>query len=98
MIKLKCTNKNCQYSYSISETEFIENGNYYTHCLVCGAKNEIDNLAEIVDEDIVKEIEKRVSQYFKELGLEYTIQIIDHLAEGKTKELYKKELRKRGLK
>ena len=54
MIKLKCINEQCNYSYEVSKTELEEYGQYHTNCLICGSKLEVakESMKEIVEKDL----------------------------------------------
>jgi len=97
MIKLTCISEVCGYSYSVSETEFRENGLYYVRCLVCGSKNKVSNLEEIVEQDIYKKAEEYINKWFAELGIEGTLEMIERNKEQATYRIYVELLRKRGL-
>ena len=97
MICLKCINEKCGYSYSVTVAELKNNGRYHSHCKICGEKIKVANIDEIVSQDIKAKVENYISKCFKLYGLEYTMEIVEHLQKGTVKELYKKELKRRGL-
>jgi len=66
-------------------------------CPYCGGKLHIQNLEEILHEDIKKQVENYFKEALTSLGLEGTIEAIEHLQNKQTKKLYQDELRYRGL-
>ena len=100
MIRLKCLNENCEYSYEVSEAEIKEYGEYHKKCLICGSELRVtkESIKEIVKKDLEIEIKKNVDTYFKNLGIEYTIEMIERNKELAIKRLYVAEIRKRGFK
>lgn len=96
MIKLKC--KHCKYQYEISEAELQDNGELYRYCLMCGGEIEILNLVEIIAKDLETQIRKNIDKWFKELGIEYTIEMCERNKNNACYKLYKRELEKRGFK
>jgi hypothetical protein len=98
MIKLKCSNDKCGYSYELTEIELRENGNYYVFCFVCGAKNKVTNIEEIVEKDLETQVKENVDLWFKKLGVEYTLEMCERNKNSVCYRLYKTELEKRGFK
>lgn len=95
MIKLTCTI--CNYSYSVSEGELLDNPELHQVCLLCGAKLFIENLEEIVKEDIYKRAENYLNKWFAENGIEGTLEILERNKTQPTYKIYVEILRKRGL-
>jgi hypothetical protein len=99
MIKLKCSNDKCAFTYSVSEGEFEEYAKtYHSFCMICGAKLDVVNLEEIVRTDIDTEIRDNVSMWFRTLGIEYTLEMIERHKDLAVYRLYKAEIERRGLK
>ena len=97
LIKLKCSNPKCGYSYSLTPDELEENGQYYTHCLLCGCKMEVINLEEIVDSDLSWEAEKLIDKWLNILGIEGTIELIERNRNQACSRIYFDILRRRGI-
>ena len=95
MIKLKC--QHCKYEYSVSEEELRDNGELHRYCFVCGGLIEVINLEEIIRKDIDTEVKDNVDIWFRQLGIEYTIELIFRHKELAVFRLYEQELKKRGL-
>lgn len=99
MIRLKCCNNKCAFSYSITETELKEYGEvYHKFCIVCGSKMEVDNLEEIVKKDLETRVKEYIDLWFRELGVEYTIEMVEKHKGESIYRLYKQEIEKRGFK
>jgi hypothetical protein len=100
MIRLVCINEYCKYSYEVSEAELKEYGKYHEKCLICGSKLEIadKSLKEIVKQDVDTEIKNNVDIWFKQLGIEYTIEMVERHKGTAIYRLYKAEIEKRGFK
>ena len=99
MIKLKCNNDHCKFSYSVSEKEFVEYGKmYHAFCQICGSKLEVVNLEELVRKDIDTEVKENVDMWFARLGIEYTLELLERNKDIPIYRLYKAEIEKRGLK
>jgi hypothetical protein len=98
MIRLKCINENCGYSYEVSENEIKEYGQYHTKCLICGSKLQVTNLEEIVEKDLETQVKENLDKWFKELGIEATIEMCERNSNNVCYRLYKTELEKRGFK
>jgi D-alanine-D-alanine ligase-like ATP-grasp enzyme len=96
MIKLKC--KKCLYQYEITEAELIDNGELHTHCLLCGGENEVLNLGEIVEKDFYQRAENYLNKWFKEIGIEATLEMIERNKNQACYRIYKEILEKRGFK
>lgn len=97
MIKLKCKNKDCGYSYEVTEKELEDNSEFHKICFFCGEKNEVTNLEEIIQKSMQESISLYLDNALNSLGIEGTIEAIEHLKEEKLKELYMIELKKRGM-
>jgi hypothetical protein len=66
--------------------------------MICGAKLDVVNLEEIVRTDIDTEIRDNVSMWFRTLGIEYTLEMIERHKDLAVYRLYKAEIERRGLK
>jgi hypothetical protein len=97
MIRLICSNKKCAYTYSVSDDEFRMNGKYHSHCLLCGCKNELNNLEEIVASDLDQKVKDNVDTYIKMLGIEGAWELIERNKEHVCSKLYFAELKRRGI-
>lgn len=93
-IKFSC--KNHCLDFEKTEEELLQERTL-THCPWCGEKLSVENIGEILDNDIKKQVEQYVANAFKSLGLEGTIEAVEHLQNKRTKEYYQVELKKRGL-
>lgn len=99
MIKLKCSNENCAFTYSVSEKELEEYGeHYHTFCMICGSKLQVINLEEIVANDVEQKVKEYIDLWFRTLGIEYTIEMIERHKDLAVYRLYKAEIEKRGFK
>jgi len=97
MIKLKCSNDQCQYCYEITEKELLDNGHYHKTCLMCGSLLAVANLEEIVEQDLDQQAENYLKQWFNTLGLEGTRQLIENSPHNGVRDMYLKKLKERGL-
>jgi hypothetical protein len=95
MIKIKC--KNCEYSYYVTEAELIDNGEFHKCCLLCGGETEVINITEILESRNKEVIKEYVNNAFKTMGIEGTIEAVEHLQNQTIKDLYQEELRIRGV-
>jgi hypothetical protein len=99
MIRLKCINDNCAFTYSVSEEEFKEYGkHYHQFCMICGSKLQVDNLEEIIVKDTEEKVKEYIDLWFRTLGIEYTIEMVERHKELAVYRLYKAEIEKRGFK
>lgn len=87
----------CRKEYKIPEEQLKDNLQSMRFC-ECGGKLSIANVEEIVAQDLEVTVRNNISLWFRELGIEYTIQIIDNHKEPEVKKLYIKELQRRGFK
>lgn len=96
IIKFSCS-KHC-LDFEKTEEE-LRNEKVITHCPYCGDKLRILNIEDVVKSDIDTQVKNYIDKWFKELGIEGTIEMIER---NKNQEasyrLYKTELEKRGLK
>ena len=96
---IKYTCHICNDFFSKTEEQIIaeKKSNRLCHC---GGKLHIDilDLNKIVDDLIKQEVSTNINNWAKENGLEWTVELIERTAEGKVKEYYIDELKKRGLK
>ena len=97
MIKLKCINENCAYCYEVSENELKEYGEYHKKCLLCGHQLEVANLDEIVKLDIEKRAEEYINLWFRELGIEYTLELVERHKDEAVGRIYVDILKRKGL-
>jgi predicted ATP-dependent endonuclease of OLD family len=98
MIKLRCSNKLCDYCYQVSEKELQENSTYHSHCLICGSLLEVTNLEEIIKTGLTERVKEYIDKYFKEIGLEATLEMVERNRNQSCFRLYKEELERRGFK
>lgn len=93
-IKFSC-NKHC---LDFEKTyEELQQEKVITHCPYCGQKLRIQNINEIINTEIKQKVENYVTQAYKKLGLEGTLEAIEHLQNKTVKQYYQNEIRKRGL-
>lgn len=99
MIKLKCQNPSCAYCYSVSPKELEEYGKlYHNICMICGKRLDVVNLEEIIKKDIETKVKEYVDLWFKTLGIEYTLEMIERNKNQACYRFYKTELLRRGFK
>lgn len=94
IIKFSCKNHCLDFEKTYEE---LQTERAITHCPWCGEKLSIRNIKDILDDDIKKQVEQYVTNAFKSLGLEGTIETVEHLQNERTKQHYQNELRKRGV-
>ncbi len=95
LIKLKCINDQCFYSYEVTQKEFMDNSQYHKNCLICGSILVVTNLPEIIAEDW---IERSLEKSFKEIGIEATIEFVEKRKDQPIYKWYKRALENRGFK
>lgn len=98
MIKLKCSNISCNYIYEVTQKELEDNPQYHRACLICGSKLQVDNLEEIVRLDVEQRVKDYVDLWFRTLGADYTLEMIERHRDLAVYRLYKDEIERRGLK
>jgi hypothetical protein len=98
MIRLKCINETCNFIYSVTEKELGDNPQYHRTCMVCGSILKVDNLEEIIEKDIEKQVKEYIDLWFRTLGIEYTIEMVERHKDLAVYRLYKAEIEKRGFK
>lgn len=98
MIKLKCVNDKCNYIYQVTQKELEDNPQYHRVCIICGSKLQVANLDEIVKLDTEKKIKEYIDLWFRTLGIEYTIEMVERHKDLAVYRLYKTELENRGFK
>jgi hypothetical protein len=98
MIKLKCINPECAYSYSVSEKELEYNQKYHKTCLICGSLMKVDNLKEIVRQDIYNRAEEYINEWVSKIGWDRTLDLIKKYKDNPIYRIYKEILGKRGFK
>jgi hypothetical protein len=91
MIKLKCVNNKCAFSYEITSKELEDNPQYHKVCLVCGSQMKVDNLDEIIELDLYKRAEEYIKLWIKELGLEGCIELIERNQDQSCYRIYKEK-------
>lgn len=96
MIKLRCGNQECAYCYEVTEKELQDNPQYHVSCPMCGSLL-IVKLEDIVAHDLDQQAEAYLKKWFRELGLEGTVELIERSPRNKVRELYMKKLKEKGL-
>jgi hypothetical protein len=99
MIRLKCLNDICGYSYEVTQKELEDNSQYYKLCLLCKSKLEIakESLEEIIEKDLYTRAEEYINIWVAEIGWD---NVLDLLARNKTQSCYRiyaEILRKKGF-
>jgi len=97
-IKFFCDN-HCS-DFEKDELELIESGQHFTHCAFCGQILHILNLDEIVMKSLEEQAEENINKWFKEIGGDETLSLIQRNKEimgEKVYQNYKRELEKRGF-
>jgi hypothetical protein len=98
MIKLKCCNEKCAFSYSVSEVELKEYGKqYHERCMICGSKLIIDNLDKIIEKDIGCRAEEHLNKWVAEIGWDNTLDLIKRNKDQACYRIYVEILRKKGF-
>lgn len=64
----------------------------------CGEKLHIKNVEEVIIFDLEERVKNNIDKYFKELGIEGTIELIERNNNSYCYKLYKSELERRGFK
>jgi hypothetical protein len=99
MIRLKCINENCEFTYEVTESELQNNPQYHKSCMMCGSLLQVDNLSEIVEMEVTKQVKENIDKWVKQYGWDYVIDLVkkykDDYAVGR---LYVEELSRRGFK
>jgi len=98
MIKLVCLNKDtCGFSYQVTEKELREYSQYHSHCFLCGSKLEVakESIKETVKTDLEKQINERLDQYIKEMGLEGCWELLQRNKDYPITRLFIEEFRRR---
>ena len=98
LIKLKCSNKDCEFSYKVTLTELEDNPQQHRFCMICKSKMQVNNVEEIVNEDLEQKIKTYINKWFKQIGIEATIELCERNQDLAVYRLYKEELKKRGFK
>jgi hypothetical protein len=100
LIKLRCKNSQCLYTYEITEAEFLDNWSLHKYCLNCGGANEVVNLSEIIDIDIRLRIKNEVDKSVQEKGWDNTLDMIKRHKDSMPYiyQLYVDEVSRRGFK
>lgn len=99
LIRLKCLNENCEYSFEVGEAELRDNSTYYQRCLLCNSKLivEKESLKEIVKKDLYTQAEEYLNKWVAEIGWDNTIDLIKRHKDQPIYRIYADLLRKRGL-
>ena len=97
MIKLKCSNPKCNYSYEITSDELKEDGELHQFCFICGGKIEVMNLSEIIDKDLEIQIKENIDKWLKKLGGDETLSLLQRNKNAPGYRQYREELIKRGF-
>jgi len=101
MIKLKCINVDCAYSYEVSEKELEEYGEtYHSKCLICGSKLEVaqGSITELVKFELFKRAEGHLNNWLLQIGWDNTLDLIQRHKNQACYRIYREILEKRGFK
>ena len=96
MIKLKCSNENCNYCYEVSEAEYKEYAGYHSHCFMCGSQLIVD-LGDVVEKDLYQRAEAYIDKWVAEIGWDNTIDLIKRNDNQACYRIYKEILQKKGF-
>jgi hypothetical protein len=86
----------CNKEYKIAEENLKDNLQSMRFC-ECGGKLSIANVEEIVGQDIETTVRSNINLWFKELGIEYTIELCEKHKQKEVRKLYIKEIQRRGF-
>jgi hypothetical protein len=95
IIKFYC-DKHCA-DFTKDELELIYQKQSFNYCSFCGGKLHIQNLVEIVKQDIDTKVRANIDKWFKEVGVDNTIDLIKRNKEQACARLYFDELKRRGF-
>jgi hypothetical protein len=95
IIKFSC-NKHCA-DFTKDEMEIIYQGQSFNYCAFCGEKLQIQNLEEIVTLDIEIRVRNNIDKWFREIGVDNTIDLIKRNKGYACARLYLDELKRRGF-
>jgi hypothetical protein len=98
MIKLKCVNDKCGFSYEVTKAELEEYSQYHKYCMICGSLLKVDNLEEIIEKDIGCRAEEHLNKWVAEIGWDNTLDLIKRNKDQACYRIYKELLEKRGFK
>jgi predicted nucleic acid-binding Zn-ribbon protein len=93
-MKVKFICAKCGYVFEKDEQEIIEQP--FRYC-ACGGKLSIQNLEDIMQYDLDTRVRNNINRWFRELGIEGTIELIERNSNQACSRLYFDELRKRGV-
>jgi len=96
LIKFICDK--CNNSFNKSELAIKQQNQSFRFCAYCGNKLRIENIKDVVKEDTLKTVKQNINKWFKEIGIEATIELIERHLDLPYIDLYVKELNKRGFK
>ena len=97
MIRLKCINNVCNYSFEVTPKELEDNPQYYKICLLCGSKLTVDNFEEVITFDLYKRAEENINKWIKEIGWDSTIDLIKRNNKQSCYRIYREILQKKGI-
>jgi len=95
IIKFYC-DKHCA-DFTKDELELIYQGQSFKYCAFCGGKLHIENLIEVVKQDIDTRVGVNIDKWFREIGVDNTIDLIKRNKGQACARLYFDELKRRGF-
>jgi len=95
IIKFYCDN-HCG-DFTKDELELDYQNQSFRYCAFCGEKLRIENLTDIVQQDIEIKVRKNISNWFKEIGVDNTIDLVKRNKNQPCAKLYLDELQRRGF-
>jgi len=95
IIKFTCIK--CGNNFTKDELELIYQGQSFNYCAFCGGKLHIENLVEIVKQDIDTRVRANIDKWFREIGVDNTIDMIKRNKNQACARLYFDELKRRGF-
>lgn len=96
-MKIKFNCPKCNFHFEKTEEELKNTTQSFRHCSLCGTKLSVENVKEIVTNDLELEVHSRVNEWFKTLGIEYTLELIGRHKDDEVGKLYVSDIKKRGL-
>ncbi len=94
IIQFSCINHCLDFEKTSEE---LQTEKVITHCPYCGEHLSVMNIDVVVAKDIRKQVENYVTECYKSMGLEGTLEAVERLQNKTVQQYYKNELKKRGL-
>jgi hypothetical protein len=99
MIRLKCVNNDCAYSYEVSEKELEHKPQYHQKCFICDSQLEIckASLNDLVKFELFKRAEEHLNNWLQLMGWDNTLDLIKRNSSQSCYKIYKEILQKKGF-